>query len=215
MDFLAQCFSLFHKGGPVMYVLAFCSLVVLAIGVERYLYYKQMTEGTETFIPALHALLEKQNILEAIELCQRTKAGIGKIALKGLLIFQQDGNVEIVVESTSSLQAARMREYLNYLSTIVTLAPLLGLLGTVMGMINSFSVLNLKTGQPLAITGGVGEALVATATGLIVAVMALVVHAYYSQRLDHVITDMEELANILLSTLSRKKILRGKNHEIA
>lgn len=60
MDFLAQCFSLFHKGGPVMYVLAFCSLVLLAIGVERYLYYKQMTEGTETFIPALHALLEKQ-----------------------------------------------------------------------------------------------------------------------------------------------------------
>lgn len=215
MEFLAQCFSLFHKGGPVMYILAVCSVVVLAICVERYLYYKQMTRGTENFIPTLSGILEKQNISEAIQLCQKTKVGLGQIALKGLQTFQQEGNVESAVEGSSMLLAARMREYLNYLGTIVTLSPLLGLLGTVIGMINSFSVLNVKAGQPLAITGGVGEALVATATGLIVAVLALVVHAYYSHRLDHIITDMEELSTMLVSNLSRKKLTRGKNHEIA
>ena len=108
-----------------------------------------------------------------------------------------------------------MREYLNYLSALVTLSPLLGLLGTIIGMINSFSVLNVKAGQPLAITGGVGEALVATATGLSVAILAMVVHTYYAHRLDSVVTDMEELANMLLSNLSRKKLVRGKTHEIA
>ena len=102
------------------------------------------------------------------------------------------------------LMAAKMREYFNYLSAIVTLSPLLGLLGTVIGMINSFSVLNVKAGQPLAITGGVGEALVATATGLCVAILAMVIHTYYSHRLDNVVTDMEELSNMLLSDLPMK-----------
>lgn len=215
MEFLAQCFSLFHKGGPVMYILALCSVVVFAIGVERHLYYKEITRGNGNFISTLQGMVEKQNISEGIQFCQKTQAGLGQIALKGLQTFQQEGNVESVIEGASMLLAARMRTYLNYLGTIVTLSPLLGLLGTVIGMINSFSVLNVKAGQPLAITGGIGEALVATATGLIVAVLALIVHAYYSQRLDHMITDMEELSSMLVSNLSRKKVGRGKSHEIA
>lgn len=215
MEFLGQCFSLFHKGGPVMYILVLCSVVVLAIWVERHLYYKQMTRGTEKFILTLQGLVEKQNISEALQFCQKTKAGLGQIALKGLQTYQQEGNVESALEGAAMLMAARLREYLNYLSAIVTLSPLLGLLGTVIGMINSFSVLNVKTGQPLAITGGVGEALVATATGLSVAILAMVVHTYYSHRLDRIVTDMEELASMLLSTLARKKLVRGKNHEIA
>lgn len=215
MEVLTQYFSLFHKGGPVMYILALCSVAVLAIGVERYLYYKEMTAEAETFMPQLQTLVEKQNILEAVLLCQKTKAGLGQIALKGLQAFQQDRNVESVLEGSAMSMAARLREYLNYLSAIVTLSPLLGLLGTVIGMINSFSVLNIKAGQPLAITGGVGEALVATATGLSVAILAMAIHTYYCHRLDRVVTDMEELSSMLVSNLSRNKLVRGKNHEIA
>ena len=215
MEILGQCFSLFHKGGPVMYILAVCSVVVLAIWVERHLYYKQMTGGTESFIPTLQAILEKQNISEAMQLCQKTKAGLGQIALKGLQAFEREGNVESVLEGAAMLMAARLREYLNYLSAIVTLSPLLGLLGTVIGMIGSFSVLNVKAGQPLAITGGVGEALVATAAGLSVAILAMVAHTYYSHRLDSIVTDMEEMCSIVLNNLPRKKLVRGKTHEIA
>jgi len=215
MEVVAQCLGLFYKGGPVMYILVLCSIAVLAIWVERHLYYKEITGGAEAFIPTLQTLVEKQNIGEAVQLCQSTKVGLGQIALNGLQAFQQERNVESVLEGSCMLMAARMREYLNYLSAIVTLAPLLGLLGTVIGMINSFSVLNIKAGQPLAITGGVGEALVATATGLSVAILAMVVHTYYCHRLDRVVTDMEELASMLLGNLSRKKIVRGKTHEIA
>ena len=88
---------------------------------------------------------------------------------------------------------------LNYLSTIVTLAPLLGLLGTISGMIQSFSVFNLQAGQPMAITGGIGEALVATATGLLVAILALVVHTYFAQRMDTMLTLLEKTMNTLLA----------------
>ncbi len=215
VEVLAQCFSLFHKGGPVMYILALCSVAVLAIWVERYLYYKEMTKETENFIPTLQGILEKNNIGEAMQLCQRTKSGLAIIALKGLQAVGQERNIESVLEGSALLMAARLREYLNYLSTMVTLAPLLGLLGTVIGMINSFSVLNVKTGQPLAITSGVGEALVATATGLSVAILAMVVHTYYSHRLDGIITDIEEMCNMLVGSLGNKKVARGKTHEIA
>jgi len=215
MELLLQWFSLFHKGGPVMYIIAACSVVVLAILVERHLYYKDMTRGTEGFIPTLQALLEQQNISEAMALCQQTQAGLGQIALKGLQAFEREGNVESALEGAAMLMAARLREYLNYLSAIVTLSPLLGLLGTVIGMIGSFSVLNVKAGQPLAITGGVGEALVATAAGLSVAILAMVIHTYYSHQLDRIVTDMEEMCSMMLSYLPRKKLVRGKTHEIA
>lgn len=72
------------------------------------------------------------------------------------------------------------------------MAPLLGLLGTISGMITSFSVFNLESGQPTAITGGVGEALIATAMGLCVAIISLTVHAYFSQRIENIVTDMEQ-----------------------
>lgn len=95
------------------------------------------------------------------------------------------------MEMQSGIFVSKLRSRLYYLSVIVTLAPILGLLGTISGMIRAFSVLNVQSGQAVAITGGVGEALIATAFGLCVAVLALVVHSYFTQRLDRIITDME------------------------
>ena len=91
------------------------------------------------------------------------------------------------------------------MSVIVTMAPLLGLLGTISGMITSFSIFNVESGQAIAITGGVGEALVATAFGLCVAILALAVHAYFTQRLDRIITDME-LCFSALELMQRERV---------
>lgn len=215
MEFLSQCISLFYKGGPVMYVIGACSIVVIAIAVERLLYYREMSADVQSFIGNLQPLLEKQRFGDAQQLCANTPAVIGRLAAEGLEAYQRDGNVEAVLDGTCALLAARLREYLNYLSAIVTLSPLLGLLGTVIGMITSFSVFNVKNGQPMAITGGIGEALVATATGLIVAILALTVHTYFSQRLDQFVTDMEQVYTFLITRLPSKKKLRRENHEIA
>jgi hypothetical protein len=93
---------------------------------------------------------------------------------------------------------------LNYLSAIVTLSPLLGLLGTIFGMINSFQIFNLQAGQPMAITGGIGEALTATAFGLIVAVFSLAVHTYFASRMDNALTIMEKTGAVLLSEVRKR-----------
>ncbi|EIW21699.1 MotA/TolQ/ExbB proton channel family protein [Pelosinus fermentans] len=215
MDFLLQCISLFYKGGPVMYVIAGCSLAVVAIAVERFIYFRQMSTDAQVFINKLQPLLERKKITEAQQLCEHTPAVIGRLAAEGLEAYQKESNLEVIMEGTAALSAARLREYLNYLSSIVTLSPLLGLLGTVIGMINSFSVFNVKNGQPMAITGGIGEALVATATGLMVAIMALVVHTYFTHRLDQLVTDMEQVYTLIMTRLAGNKKTRRENHEIA
>ena len=103
-----------------------------------------------------------------------------------------------------------LRARLNYLSTIVTLAPLLGLLGTISGMIQSFSIFSVRAGEPLAITGGIGEALVATATGLCVAIFALLVHTYFAKKLDEMLAVLDKASAAVQEGIGMKK--EGENH---
>jgi biopolymer transport protein ExbB len=215
MEFLSQCISLFHKGGPVMYLLVLCSLAVISIATERFLYYRSMSSDAGTFLAKLQASLERQRINEALQLCEQTPKILNQVALEGLQAYQRGGNVENALESAAQLSAAQLRNSLNFLSAIVTISPLFGLLGTVIGMINSFSVFNLQSGQPMAITGGVGEALIATATGLVVAVMALLSHTYFSHRLDQLVTDIEQVCATVINYLPAKKSGRREAHEIA
>lgn len=215
MEFLNYSVELFYKGGPVMYLLAICSLFVVTIVVERVLYYKNTFANTQAFHQALQPLLEKQRLNDAIQLCEQKPHTLSQVTLAGLLASQRNGQVENALESNATLAADRLRERLDDLSMIVTLAPLLGLLGTVIGMINSFSVFNVQSGQPMAITGGVGEALVATATGLSIATLALVSHSYFSRRVNRMISDIEQTAALVISYMPLKKAARRETHEIA
>lgn len=202
MEFIQQAFHLFQKGGLVMYPLAFCSLLVAAIVVERYLYFRTETSDTAALFSALSPALAKGDWQQALAICREAKGCAATVAKAALERGSRDLLViEKTVEGAASLTAAKLRERLEYLDFIVTLAPLLGLLGTVIGMIQSFSVLDQREGQPFAITGGVGEALVATAAGLCVAVFALVAHAYFARQLDRLVTDMEETSYYLLNTV--------------
>lgn len=213
MDLIMQSFSVFHKGGPVMYLLLLCSLIVVAIAVERFSYYRNANTDMHKLLNELIHLLESAELDNAIGVCQRIGGAAAMVASKGIECYKWDNGhaaVESILEGEASLVAARLREKLKHLDTIVTMAPLLGLLGTVIGMINSFSVMNVKSGQPLAITGGVGEALVATASGLSVAILAMAVYSYFNHRLDKIITDIEQICTILIASVKR-----GKNHEIA
>jgi biopolymer transport protein ExbB len=215
MELITQTINLFHKGGPVMYLLVTCSLFVVAIAVERLRYYRNLATDSRLFYNKLQPLLEKQHFSEAAQFCEQTPAAIAKVALAGLLAFQRGSQIESALESAATLTCARLREHLDDLSMVVTLAPLLGLLGTVIGMINSFSVFNVQAGQPMAITGGVGEALIATATGLSVATLALIIHSYFSRRVNCLVTDIEQTAALVISYTLIKKTGRRESHEIA
>ncbi|MBP2630048.1 MAG: tolQ: protein TolQ [Firmicutes bacterium] len=216
MELINQTIHLFYQGGPIMYIMAACSFFAVAIAVERLLYFRNITRNLPEFQQEFKPLLEKGRFLEATKLCEQTSPNVlAGIAIAGLQAFQQGSKLETALESAASLAAARMRERLDDLSMIVTLSPLLGLLGTVIGMIQSFSVLQVQTGQPMAITGGVGEALVATATGLSIATLALLLHNTFSRKVNRLITEIEQTAAFVVSNVSVKKTGRRDSHEIA
>jgi len=199
IDFCSQIFLAFTKGGLVMYPLLACSVIVVAIGIERHLYFRGANTNVEILLETLQHSIQASDWIEAMRICKNTKGIAAAMLAKGLSINATDPSyMEQALEGSATVAVAKLRYHLNYLDTIVTLAPLLGLLGTVTGMMQSFSVLAIKTGQPQAITGGVGEALVATAAGLCVAIMALVFHSYFMHRIDAMVTDMEQVSNFLL-----------------
>ena len=187
MELLTTGITFFQKGGIVMYVLLLCSLFVFSIGIERAMYFRRMDSG-RAFARDFYLALANNKWQKAEQLAALADILFAVITKKP----EARKNPSAYMEIQSGIALAKMRKRLYYLSVIVTMAPLLGLLGTISGMITSFSVFNLESGQATAITGGVGEALIATAMGLCVAIISLTVHAYFSQRIENIVTDMEQ-----------------------
>lgn len=212
MELLTTGITFFQKGGMVMYVLLLCSLFVLSIGIERAMYFRRMDSG-RAFARDFYLALANNKWQKAEQLADHARGALADI-LFAVITKKPEArkNPSAYMEIQSGIALAKMRKRLYYLSVIVTMAPLLGLLGTISGMITSFSVFNLESGQATAITGGVGEALIATAMGLCVAIISLAVHAYFSQRIENIVTDMEQCFSMVETAAAERD---GMNKEEA
>ena len=199
--------ELFNKGGAIMYLLLAISVAVAAIGIERLNFYNYAAGNGDKFLDSLENNLENQDLNAVANFCHNEKNLASEVAFAGIFAALNKKNIELALETAYSEAAMKLRARLNYLSMFVTLSPLLGLLGTIFGMIDAFNIFNLQAGQPMAITGGIGEALIATATGLCVAIFALIVHTYFAQKLDEILTELEKTENIILANL------KGKSNE--
>ncbi len=192
MEGLTYFLHLFHSGGLVMYPLLALSIFTIAIAIERFCYYKANRKNSKTFFTGVdHAVKNQQ--WEAVDaFCKKNSTAISRIIAHGVSHRSSEKEMKDAFNEQMTVESVAFRRYLDYLSAIVTVAPLLGLLGTVTGMISTFSVLDNGAGAS-AITGGVGEALVATATGLCVAIIAFCVYTYFDHQLDTIVTDTEKL----------------------
>ena len=191
MDFIAQGINFFRQGGIVMYFLLAMSIFVVFIGIERAFYFARMDAG-RAFAHEFMLDIANERFQEAVELTNTQRGVIADILFSAVTKNSKNSRkMSSYMEIQSGIALSKLRNRMYYLSVTVTMAPLLGLLGTISGMISTFSVFNLDAGEPSAITGGVGEALIATAMGLCVAIIALSVHAYFSQRIENIVTDME------------------------
>ena len=196
-----EAVEFFAKGGAVMYLLLISSVAVAAIGIERFRFYSRAVGDNENFLSALSERLKNRDAGEALSFCNSENSCVGFIAAAGVKAAVAGDNVELALNVAYDDVAMKLRARLNYLSMIVTLAPLLGLLGTISGMIDAFNIFSIQAGQPLAITGGIGEALIATATGLCVSIFALIVHTYFAQKLDEALTALDKTVNVVLANL--------------
>lgn len=186
-----------------MVLIILSSIVVVAVAIERYAVFRRASAGGDAALRGVIGALRDGDAAGALGRCGGIPGAAAAVLNKGLAVYRP-GRMRVMKEAMEGAAAAEiavLRRRLSYLATIATVAPLLGLLGTVLGMIKTFNVLAVSAGQPSAVTGGVGEALVATAAGLVVAVMAMLMFSIYSEWLERIIADMENAANCLLEAL--------------
>lgn len=203
MEGLTYFLHLFHSGGLVMYPLLALSIFTIAIAIERFCYYKANRKNSKKFFTGVdHAV--KQQQWDAVDaFCKKNSTAVSRIIAHGVSHRSSEKEMKDAFNEQMTVESVAFRRYLDYLSAIVTVAPLLGLLGTVTGMISTFSVLDNGAGAS-AITGGVGEALVATASGLCVAIIAFCVYTYFDHQLDTIVTDTEKLCVAVVNANNAK-----------
>jgi biopolymer transport protein ExbB len=186
--------SILVKGGLVMIPLLACSLVSLALTIERIVFWAKLK--SHDVLGQVMALVEKGEFDQALKLGKTSGQPIARVLAAGLA--HRNPAPAKAMEAAAQAEIPVLKSRLGILDTIVTLAPLLGLLGTVVGMIGSFEVMSdVGMGQPHAVTGGVAEALIATATGLLIAILTLVSYNYFTARVEREMDRMEHFSSSL------------------
>lgn len=186
--------DLIIKGGVFMYPIILCSIVALAVFLERLWVLRRSHILPEDFIRNVRELLQKEKISEAVFLCQGDTSSIARIFLAGLKSAQKGmWLVKEAIEERGAREATALEKNVAILSTIANLTPLLGLLGTVSGMIKTFNAISLHgIGNPAPLAGGIAEALITTATGLCVAIPTLVCYRFLKDKASALVFEMEE-----------------------
>ena len=182
------------KGGIVMIPLLACSLISLALTIERFIFWAKLK--TKDVLEQILSLVEKGEFEQALQLGKTSSQPSARVLAAG--IAHRNPAPAKAMEALAQAEIPVLKSRLGILDTIVTLAPLLGLLGTVVGMIGSFDVMSeAGMGQPHAITGGVAEALIATATGLLIAILTLVSYNYFTAKVEREMDRMEHFSSSL------------------
>jgi biopolymer transport protein ExbB len=203
MSWISNAFSFLCKGGPVMVPLIACSIISIAVIIERYVRLNEASGNASNLMTRIENSLALGKFADAAQTCERQNTPLGKMLASGLKC-ENVAHAERCMEEHALKMTPELFKRLSILDTIVTISPLLGLLGTVTGMIRAFHVISSKSGlgTPTAITGGVAEALIATATGLAIAIVTLVAYNHLTETAKGIISEMEVYGTRLINILS-------------
>ena len=208
---MLEILALLSKGGPVMVPLAVCSMLALTVIVERYLVLRKADRGGAELIGGIRRAVRGGDGEEALARCEETGGPVANVLAAGLRAYLMGSPTSEAMEEQVLADQGILNKRLAVLDTIVTLAPLLGLLGTVLGMISSFRIISVSgTSHPAGITGGVAEALIATASGLAIAIFSLVGYNWCRDKLRQVNEEIElrgtQLEHLLRTAEDRERV---------
>jgi len=203
-------FNILMKGGPLIILIMLCSITALAIFLERLIHLHRAQIDTEKFLVGIRNIIRKGNIVEATSICENTPGPTAHILKEGLIRHDRDrAEIKEAIEDAGLHEVPRLEKNLPVLATIAHIAPLLGLLGTVSGMIKTFMMIQQKGGivNPGDLAQGIWEALITTAAGLVVAIPSYVAYNYLVSRVDGFVLEMERSASELLNILTEGETL--------
>jgi len=197
--------KVFTEGGPVMYPILLCSILFVAILIERLFHLHRAQINTNEFVAGIRNIIKKRNIAEAVSICEDTPGPVAQVIKAGLLKHERP-KIEIkeAIDDAALHEVPRLEKNLAVLATIAHISPLLGLFGTVLGMITVFNRIGESGGRSDAgsLAGGIGQALITTAAGLAVAIPVVVAYNYLVSRVGTLVWDMERSATEVVDLLT-------------
>jgi biopolymer transport protein ExbB len=192
-----RAFETFHRGGPVMWPILFCSLLGLTVAIERMLAFWKYNTANFFFRKKqarLIALTREGRFAEALTCAKGAESPICRVLAQAL--ENRDAGFQETLEAASQKELNGLRRGLSLLDTTITVAPMLGILGTVTGIINTFNLLsNAGIEDPSKATAGLAEALITTAAGLIVAIGCLFPFNFLVSQIKHRTTELEQVTH--------------------
>lgn len=196
--------ELVKQGGPVLWVILCCGLAAFGVFIERALHLHRARIGADDFLKGIFNILRRNNVAEALTICEETPGPVAHI-VRTAILHRDDPKeaVRSVVEEQSMAEVSRMERRLVVVATVAQIAPLLGLLGTVLGMVEALLVMRSQGAliQLADVTGGLLRALITTAAGLTVAIPSYVAFNLLVIKIDRIVLDMERAASEILGFL--------------
>lgn len=200
--------ELFAFGGPMMWPLLVCAVLTIAIILDRLMALRNTHLQADRFLDDVRDAVKRRKISEALAICDRTPSPLAAMVRAGLARHEQGRDaVRQAIEDAGAREIHRLERYLAALGAIAHVAPLLGLLGTSLGLIRCFHVLQLKTSAlqpvgPADLAHGVWQALFTTTAGLAIAIPAVLAYHYFIRRVHQHVWELQQAAGDLLQWLA-------------
>ncbi len=204
--------SMIKNGGPVMIIIVGCSIVAMFIFVEKWFQFHRAQVNVRELVNGLINVLKRDGMIEAITLCDHTPGPVARLLTAAIQAYQNDDDVRQSIEDASIVELPRLESHMNILATISYIAPLLGLLGTVIGMADAFDAIQAKQGISLTLadlSGGIYQALATTTAGLVVAVICHIAYNYLVSRIQSFCVEMEKASSEILYFFKHHKASRN------
>ncbi|MEK6590222.1 MAG: MotA/TolQ/ExbB proton channel family protein [Nitrospinota bacterium] len=218
MSFLQSLIETFEKGGVVMYPIFAFSVLGSALVIYKWFYFTRLEKDTENFCREFFSFIEKRDMNLAAGLCRARRIPMARIMVSGLknhlTVQSQHNHPEFIKGSEEKTVGAirevilgeipRMERHLSTIAVTATILPMLGLLGTITGMITTFEIISIKgTGDPRTLGAGISEALITTEAGLITSIPLIFMHNHLSNRYDRLIASIEQNAARFLNIIGK------------
>lgn len=195
-----------RAGGPMLWLIIFFGLIGIYVFLEKFFQLRRNQVDVRELVTGLVTNLKRNSMIEAITLCDSTPGPVAKLLNAAIQAYQNEDDIKPAIEDVAKTELNRLESRLSILSTIANVAPLLGLLGTVVGMYHTFNGITVSSGMSVAaLSGGVKEALITTAAGLCVAIPAHLAYNYLVTKVQSLCADMEKASSEILYFFAHRK----------
>lgn len=194
-------------GGPVMIPLLLCSIFAVAIGIERLWFLVRTRIDTDDLLEDIKLSLGQGKVLEAMQIAKKSRGPVATVIAAGIAFYDHEREeIKEHMQAVGREEIYKMERRMDALDTVVMISPLLGILGTVTGIINSFNVMAALEGvaQASALSSGIAEALITTAAGLIIAIPTMALSAYLNGIINKQIADLNKKSMEMLNILDSR-----------